>query len=105
MPLKFFDHLLGCSKERAKRKPVLIAYHIGKKKFEKKPDDEDKKLLTKIELLSFPSNFPSIEFPFDDMWEAPRIRNRGVLSRSPYVPIPISPYHKRYMEKNRGYRK
>ncbi len=72
-----FDKLLGVSVESPKRKPILIAYRLGKKKFEKVPTKEDLEVIQKIEALNAPS-FPIKPFPFDDMWEATRLSGRKI---------------------------
>lgn len=58
--------------------PSLIAYRIGKTKYEKKPDAADLVTLAKIDALSLPAGVPAIAFPFADMWEAPRMRDKGI---------------------------
>ena len=61
-----------------KRVPSLISYRIGKTKCEKKPDAADLILLQKIDALPLPGDVPVIAFPFADMWEAPRMRDKGI---------------------------
>ena len=63
-----------------KRAPSLISYKIDGKRFEKKPDNDDIALLQKIETLPIPSEVPTVRFPFADMWEAPRMRDKGITS-------------------------
>lgn len=63
---------------KTKRQPMLIAYRIGKTKYEKKPDSRDLALLSEIESRSIPEAVPAIAFPYADMWEAPRMRLKGV---------------------------
>jgi len=45
----FFDQYLGQTVRQAKQLPVLLSYSVGKKRFEKKPDDFDINLLKKID--------------------------------------------------------
>lgn len=61
-----FDSALGTSIRLPKRKPSLIVYKIGKTKYEKKPDDNDLKILERINKLQFPYHFP-----IDRMMHAP----------------------------------
>ena len=61
-----------------KRVPSLIAYRIGKTKYEKRPDAADLTLLQAIDALPLPAAVPVVAFPFADMWEAPRMRDKGI---------------------------
>ncbi len=61
-----------------KRKPALIIYSIDGKRFEKKPDKQDIELLQKISTMHLPVEVPRQAFPFDDMWETPRLKEKGV---------------------------
>lgn len=61
-----------------KREPTLISYKVGKTRYEKKPDADDLALLKKIETLQLPPEVPTTAFPFADMWEAPRMRDKGI---------------------------
>lgn len=61
-----------------KREPSLINYRVGRDKFEKKPDDTDLELLRRIAQMPLPSSVPTRAFPFPDMWEAPRMRDKGI---------------------------
>ncbi|MFZ5462451.1 MAG: DNA methyltransferase [Pseudomonadota bacterium] len=72
------DRATGNTLSTPKRVPILIAYRIGKTKYEKKPDTADLALLDKIDALPLPSAVPLVAFPFADMWEAPRLRDKGI---------------------------
>lgn len=72
------DSATGKTLQVPKRVPSLIAYRIGKTKYEKKPDAADLALLQKIDALPLPGTLPIVAFPFADMWEAPRIRDKGI---------------------------
>ncbi len=61
-----------------KRVPSLISYRIGKTKYEKKPDAADLILLQKIDALPLSGDVPMVAFPYADMWEAPRMRDKGI---------------------------
>jgi DNA modification methylase len=74
----YYDSLLKETKERPKRKPIQIAYRIGKAKHSKSPDNDDLNLLEKIAALDIPDSIQSNEYPYDDMWEAPRMLSRGI---------------------------
>src|SRR5690606_29482431 len=72
------DRATGKTLSTPKREPTLISYRIGKSRYEKKPDADDLSLLAKIETQSLPPDVPVVEFPYADMWEAPRMRDKGI---------------------------
>lgn len=72
------DRATGNTLSTPKRVPNLISYRIGKTKYEKKPDAADLALLQKVDVLPLPGDVPVVEFPFADMWEAPRMRDKGI---------------------------
>lgn len=57
------DPVTRLSIQIPKRAPVLIAYSVGKVRYEKKPDADDLKTLERIERMPLPVNFPTIEIP------------------------------------------
>jgi len=61
-----------------KRAPSLISYKVDGTRYEKKPDTSDLSLLQKIDGLALPAEVPTIRFPYADMWEAPRMRDKGI---------------------------
>ena len=73
-----FDAAIQKPVQSLKRKPALIVYSVASKRFEKKPDAEDLALLRKIAALPLPLEVPRQAFPFDDMWETPRLKEKGV---------------------------
>lgn len=73
-----FDAAIQQTIKTLKRKPALIIYSINGKRFEKKPDVHDLALLQKIATLPLPQEVPRQAFPFDDMWETPRLKEKGV---------------------------
>jgi len=73
-----YDPFLGRTIRSIKRKPVLIKYSIGRSSFEKSPDEYDIEILSRIAALPIPRDVPIREFPFDEMWDAPRIRSKGI---------------------------
>jgi len=74
----YYDSLLNETKERPKRKPIQIVYRIGKSKHSKTPDSNDTEILTRVSELGLPEPIPTISYPYDDMWEAPRMLSRGI---------------------------
>ncbi|QXP86563.1 DNA methyltransferase [Methylococcus capsulatus] len=76
--IKQLDRATGNTLSTPKRVPSLISYRIGKTKYEKKPDAADLALLEKIDALPLPGDVPVVAFPFADMWEAPRMRDKGI---------------------------
>jgi hypothetical protein len=60
--------------------PVLIKFRVGSQKCDKKPDEDDLSLLKRIAERRFPKEVPVALFPFDDMWEASRLRAKGISS-------------------------
>ncbi len=72
------DPVTSKPRSHVRLKPALINYSVGKETFEKVPDDADLKLIDKVSRLPVPAETPAVEFPFDNMWEAPRLRSRGI---------------------------
>lgn len=66
--------------EAPKRAPSLITYKVDGTRYEKKPDSFDLELLQKIEGIAIPSEVPTVRFPYADMWEAPRMRGKGITA-------------------------
>ena len=75
---KSFDAAIQQTIQTLKRKPALIIYSVANKRFEKKPDAKDLSLLREIAALPLPQEVPRQAFPFDDMWETPRLKEKGV---------------------------
>ena len=73
-----FDPVTGDTINTPKREPTLISYRVGGARFEKAPDGDDLVRLARIEQLALPKEVPIAEFPYDDMWEAPRMRDKGI---------------------------
>lgn len=74
------DAATGKTIEVPKRAASLIAYKVGSARYEKRPDASDLELLRKIEDLAKPQEVPTVNFPYADMWEAPRMRDKGITS-------------------------
>jgi len=73
-----YDDLLNSSRQQPKRKPVEIVYHVGKGKYSKPPDECDIALLARIVASPCQEGVPVKAYPYDDMWEAPRMLTRGI---------------------------
>ena len=58
-----YDHELGKSVRQAKQVPVLINYSVGKKRFEKLPDEKDLDLLASLEAAPVEDALPLISMP------------------------------------------
>lgn len=66
MTLQFESFVDSTTKEvaqRPRRKPVLIAYKVGKTSFEKKPDEHDLELLARIGRMPIPDAMPILQLP------------------------------------------
>ncbi len=74
------DQATGKPRTHVRLKPVQINYSVGKITFEKTPDKFDLELMTRVGELPLPPETPVVEFPFEDMWEAPRLRSRGITA-------------------------
>jgi DNA modification methylase/rubredoxin len=67
-----FDRALDQTIRKAKQIPVLINYSIGKKRHEKRPDEQDLALLQKIENADIPYPFPIDPLPDGFNTQQPR---------------------------------
>ena len=72
------DSSSGKPWKRFRLQPVLINYTVGGSVFEKEPDAHDLSILGRAAELGLPAHVPTNPFPFDDMWEAPRLKQRGI---------------------------
>jgi hypothetical protein len=61
-----YDRALGQTVRLAKQVPVLINYSVGKKRYEKRPDEADLALIEKIEASDIPYPFPTQRMPEGD---------------------------------------
>lgn len=66
--------------QKVKFKPSFITYSIGKKKYQKKLDQNDLDTLAKIEALPLPSGMPTTRFPIEHMYHGSRIAPKGFSS-------------------------
>lgn len=67
-----FDSELSTTLNQAKQVPVLVNYSVGKKRFEKFPDDRDIALLTKLDNESIINRIPIVELPDGFNTEQPK---------------------------------
>ncbi|MDD3947864.1 MAG: DNA methyltransferase, partial [Anaerolineaceae bacterium] len=58
-----YDRALQQTIQQARQVPVMINYSVGKKRFEKKPDESDLQLIKKIEASDIPYQFPTDKLP------------------------------------------
>lgn len=63
--------------KRVKFRPAIVVYAIGKRRYEKAPDQNDLELINRIENLGIPSNVPSRRFPIEQMYHGSRIAPKG----------------------------
>lgn len=54
-----YDRALGNNIRQARQVPVLINYSVGKKRYQKSPDNDDRSMLAKIEDSDIPYIFPT----------------------------------------------
>jgi len=76
----FFDEPLGEMDKRPKRVPVLIKYSIGRKSFEKKPDQEDLEVIRKAEALGLAKNLPKHVLPDCQMTRVGRMKTTNTTA-------------------------
>ncbi|WP_186776371.1 DNA methyltransferase [Rubripirellula reticaptiva] len=62
----YFDTLLNATAIRNKSTPVLIHYTVGKKRFEKTPDEADLEVIRSIEDMRYPASAPPVKINFED---------------------------------------
>lgn len=71
------DPATGEPWQRVKFRPSVIAYTVGKTRYEKEPDTADLAALAKIEALPLPTSMPTSRFPIEDMYHGSRIAPKG----------------------------
>jgi 16S rRNA G966 N2-methylase RsmD len=62
-----FDPVLSRPVRTLKRIPVMIEYKVGRTKYQKQPDEHDREILERIDVLSMPVGFPTQKIPFMHM--------------------------------------
>lgn len=72
---------------RPKRVPVAICYKVGSKVYEKKPNKRDLEILSEINELDLPQNFPRIDFRSSKTFNEGRMRTTNTRNtRSIFLP-------------------
>lgn len=74
-----YDTKLGRNTAIAKQVPVRINYTYGRKRFSKKPDENDLAIIGKIETMEIPYWYPTDELPVGYNTEQP-VRSHGVTN-------------------------
>jgi hypothetical protein len=75
----YLDQVLGTVVQRPLRRPVLIRYSIGDKRYTKKPDAADLALLQKVSVLPLPKEVPTTLIPYMHMThERARMEKYGI---------------------------
>lgn len=72
------DPITQTTVSQQKRVPVLVIYRANGQRYERRPTDADLETIERASLGRPNSWVPTNEFPFDCMWEAPRLRERGI---------------------------
>jgi len=75
--ITFFDQAINQEVTQAKQVPVMINYSVGRKRFEKKPEQFDLDLLKRIEESTIPYWFPVDRIPKGYNTEQPK-RSNGI---------------------------
>lgn len=70
---RVYDRDIGQTVTRARQVPVLINYSVGKKRFEKEPDEFDLELIRKIEESEIPYWYPTDRMPEGYNTEQPKV--------------------------------
>jgi 16S rRNA G966 N2-methylase RsmD len=73
----FVDPASGLVDLRPKRVPVVIYYKIGKTKYKKRPDSDDRKVLARIAALRIPTEVPTDRLPDCQMTRVGRMKTTG----------------------------
>ena len=74
------DPLTGTIRNQVRFESVLINYSVGNTSFEKRLDTRDRDVMERVSKLPLPAELPMNVFPFENMWEAPRLRSRGITA-------------------------
>lgn len=74
-----FDKALNRTVTVAKQVPVIIEYSVGKKRYEKRPDEDDLALIDRIESMDIPYWYPTDQLPHGYNTEQPK-RSHGITN-------------------------
>jgi 16S rRNA G966 N2-methylase RsmD len=72
------DQVIGGTRRVPKRRPSLISYKVGKDRYTKSPDARDIEIINRVDGSDPYALLPIVQFEFEKMWEAPRLREKGV---------------------------
>jgi hypothetical protein len=73
----YIDRVTGEPAKRIKLVPVLINYRVGRREFEKKPDESDLQTLIRISKEPLPAAITPVRFPIEDMYHGSRLQPKG----------------------------
>jgi len=76
----FIDEATKAIEKRPKRVPVQIQYRIGKKKYQKDPDENDLRIIKQIQELPAPENLPTSRLPDCQMTRVGRMRTTNTAA-------------------------
>lgn len=71
------DQATGQPWKRVRFRPSLIQYPVGKKQYEKAPDNRDLAVLDRIVKLPIPAEVPRDRFPIEQMYHGSRLAPKG----------------------------
>lgn len=73
-----WDDLLASTRTHQKLVPVAKVYNSGKRKVTERITSGDLDVLEQVQNHPLPHDTPVYLYPFADMWEAPRLRSKGI---------------------------
>lgn len=76
----FVETATGAVDQRPKRVPVLIKYSVGRRSYEKRPDDSDLRVIRKAEALGLPEHLPKHTLPDCQMTRVGRMKTTNTKS-------------------------
>jgi 16S rRNA G966 N2-methylase RsmD len=71
------DPATGKPWKRVKFRPALVAYSVGKSRYEKQPDAADLETIDRINALPLAASVPTVAFPIAEMYHGSRIAPKG----------------------------
>ncbi|KAA2211337.1 DNA methyltransferase [Teichococcus oryzae] len=71
------DPATGKPWKRVKFRPALVAYSVGKSRYEKQPDAADLATIDRINALPLPASVPTAAFPVAEMYHGSRLAPKG----------------------------
>jgi len=76
----FIDAPTGAVDQRPRRVPVLIKYSVGRRSYEKRPDESDLEIIRRAELLGLPEFLPKHTLPDCQMTRVGRMKTTNTKS-------------------------